>query len=62
MEQIASKCGHKHRSPEAAQKCFIKNFFVNFEQSILQCREQAASAHASQTKRGIHLVPDKDHR
>jgi hypothetical protein len=40
MDTKITKCGHKHGSPEAAQKCFIKNFFVNFDKSIQQCREQ----------------------
>ena len=39
MDTQFSKCGHKHCSPEAAQKSFIKGFFVDYERSIQQCKE-----------------------
>jgi hypothetical protein len=53
--QIAYKCGlHKHRSPEAARECFLKNFFVNFEKSIQQCREE----HDQYEREHAHVAQD----
>lgn len=41
MTKIVCNCGHAPRSADAAQTCRIKNFFKNFDQSLIQCEEQA---------------------
>jgi hypothetical protein len=52
--KIVYKCGHAHRSADAAESCRIKNFFKNYDQSLIQCREQ----HEQYEREQAHVAQD----